>query len=528
MAKQTKDLKTIIPQLQSLEALYNKQTLKGVFGVLLTTEKQETETQLVNKVRAKGLDTLAIETLVGGYVKSSATFIGVAQNAQTVEQTLAGKIAKAKSLKFAHQGDNQTLWIGAFDVSPLTSPPKGSAGGGRSGSIIGILFDVCASKRPTMIPEGQWAKWHSEPKINQECVLAKKNNDQLKTKIAEQAKNKHPGLAGFLAEAKFSCKQSEYACLQPARKALQDLLEQKNISHFEIRAQKYNPPSSGDLAESLASYSKGLVKASRAEFGTEETYNRAMKMSGVQVTAMEENRSISRVRNFEGGWVVLLPAEESSYDLALVSLWGKLIDAGQAIKVQESKNTKVIAGIEMVRIAARDSAIGHDFYLAKYEITENQFKKYDVRYRGQGSQLPITKLDVNQIENFISALNAKEKTNFRIPQAEEWTFVCQNGEDRPYPWGDAEPSCNIKHKNGAQLEHCSKALLGSPVKIATFQPTDQGIFDLIGNAGEVVLNSSNEYEMRGGSFLTTSGDCVEATPLIRRMDTGIRLALDLD
>ena len=66
------------------------------------------------------------------------------------------------------------------------------------------------------------------------------------------------------------------------------------------------------------------------------------------------------------------------------------------------------------------------------------------------------------------------------------------------------------------------------MKIATFQPTDQGIFDLIGNAGEVVLNSSNEYEMRGGSFLTTSGDCVEATPLIRRMDTGIRLALDLD
>ena len=76
----------------------------------------------------------------------------------------------------------------------------------------------------------------------------------------------------------------------------------------------------------------------------------------------------------------------------------------------------------------------------------------------------------------------------------EWEFIATWGGTRTYPWGDEEPSC-ARANIDANACAVHNAVQAPPelARIASYPPSPEGIFDLIGNAGEFVAPAAYAY-----------------------------------
>src|SRR5574341_1082139 len=77
----------------------------------------------------------------------------------------------------------------------------------------------------------------------------------------------------------------------------------------------------------------------------------------------------------------------------------------------------------------------------------------------------------------------------RLPSEQEWERFASNGDPaRRYPWGDAEPSPLRANYD----EHC-----GGPSAVASFPPSELGLYDLAGNLSEWCEDT---FEAGGGGL----------------------------
>jgi formylglycine-generating enzyme required for sulfatase activity len=77
----------------------------------------------------------------------------------------------------------------------------------------------------------------------------------------------------------------------------------------------------------------------------------------------------------------------------------------------------------------------------------------------------------------------------RLPTEAEWSFAASGGEEqRRYPWGDAEPSCELARYQGS----CGSPELDGPHRVGAHSPQGDGLFghaDLAGNIWEPVQDA---------------------------------------
>ncbi len=131
------------------------------------------------------------------------------------------------------------------------------------------------------------------------------------------------------------------------------------------------------------------------------------------------------------------------------------------------------------------------FWIASTEVTN---KQYDMLVKGHkrpaeslGDNDPVTGITRDQAEEFARLLSEKEGKPYRLPTDAEWEYAARGGLDqKDFPWGD----------NTGIDTLCNAGLSGKLLKavpVGSFPPNAFGLYDMVGNASEWVLDTDLDF-----------------------------------
>lgn len=127
-----------------------------------------------------------------------------------------------------------------------------------------------------------------------------------------------------------------------------------------------------------------------------------------------------------------------------------------------------------------------DFYISKYEVTQEQWQYVMGNNPSQNKgnpRYPVEVVSWNDVEQFVETLNMKTDGKFRLPTEAEWEYACRAGGAK-VKYGTAD---------GTSSEHLviysDNASEGQGIKpVGSFPPNELGLYDMSGNVSEWVLD----------------------------------------
>jgi formylglycine-generating enzyme required for sulfatase activity len=149
------------------------------------------------------------------------------------------------------------------------------------------------------------------------------------------------------------------------------------------------------------------------------------------------------------------------------------------------------------------------FLLSSTEVTQAQWTKVmgnnPSSFRDAGADAPVEGVTWNDVQDFLSRLNARGDGRFRLPTEAEWEYAARAGSTTAYAFGD--------HISTRQANYDGE----TPFRVGSFAPNAWGLYDMHGNVWEwcadehcpypteAVTNPVNacgsKYKViRGGSF----------------------------
>ncbi|GHV12892.1 hypothetical protein FACS1894162_8920 [Bacteroidia bacterium] len=149
-----------------------------------------------------------------------------------------------------------------------------------------------------------------------------------------------------------------------------------------------------------------------------------------------------------------------------------------------------------------------DFKIGKYEVTQKQW--WDVMGSwpgaapkttyGKGDNYPMYNVSHDDIQSFLTALNAKTGMNYRLPTEAEWEYAARGGNlSKGYKYSGSNTIGDVAwyDVNSYKLGRSDPAY-GTHV-VGTKSPNELGIYDMSGNVWEWC---SDWYGGYSGSSLT--------------------------
>ena len=132
-----------------------------------------------------------------------------------------------------------------------------------------------------------------------------------------------------------------------------------------------------------------------------------------------------------------------------------------------------------------------DFYIGKYEVTQKQWREImgsDIRQQrdkegttnsiyGEGDNYPVYYISWNEVQEFISRLNARTGKNYRLPTEAEWEYAARGGnKSRGYKYSGSNMPLDVAwyKDNSVSTAH----------PVDTKQPNELGIYNMSGNVRE--------------------------------------------
>jgi serine/threonine protein kinase/formylglycine-generating enzyme required for sulfatase activity len=210
------------------------------------------------------------------------------------------------------------------------------------------------------------------------------------------------------------------------------------------------------------------------------------------------------------------------------------------------------------KLGDREVEIKDDFYLGKYEVTQEEWEKvmgenpsYFSRTGGAKDavkdipdadlkRFPVENVSWDQCQVFVAKLNQREKEAgwvYRLPTEKEWEYACRGGPmvdkaDSAFDYYFAKPTntllpdqANFKHDKGLKRTR----------KVGSYEPNVLGLADMHGSLAEWCddaekgANGVSLRGFRGGCWTHDSGWCRAVarnaySPSSRGQNLGLRLA----
>ena len=176
---------------------------------------------------------------------------------------------------------------------------------------------------------------------------------------------------------------------------------------------------------------------------------------------------------------------------------------------------KFIMGSPLSEPGHKDDELQHQvvlfrpYFMGKYEVTQEQWEVVMGENPSQtkGAKLPVTNISWNDCQNFVSKLNAKTESNYRLPTEAEWEFACRSGANSAYSIGDKITKDDANYEN----------VKGGAKLVGSYKPNAFGLYDMHGNvwefcsdwygaysAGKSIdpmgVKNGHDHVLRGGSF----------------------------
>ncbi|MFO0802890.1 MAG: SUMF1/EgtB/PvdO family nonheme iron enzyme [Gemmataceae bacterium] len=230
-------------------------------------------------------------------------------------------------------------------------------------------------------------------------------------------------------------------------------------------------------------------------------------------------------------------------------------------------------GMEFVRVPKGKSWLGggkdmpgdrevefkEDFYLGKYEVTQEEWEKVmgenpsHFSRTGPGKdavkdvsdadlkRFPVERVSWEDCQLFIERLNKKEKESgwvYRLPKEAEWEYACRGGPvdklDSEFDFYFAKPT-NLLLAEQANFAPGGGKALGRTCKVGSYESSVLALHDMHGNVWEWCDDAAKGADgaslrvHRGGGWYDVSGSCRAADrltflPSDRGSYLGLRLA----
>lgn len=145
------------------------------------------------------------------------------------------------------------------------------------------------------------------------------------------------------------------------------------------------------------------------------------------------------------------------------------------------------------------------FQIGKYEVTNQQWRAVMGRNNrtDQCDLCAVTIGDSEQVAEFIRRLNAKTGKHYRLPTQLEWTYACFAGKPTAYCGGDGVFAVAWSSEN-SDLEFTH------PVGMKL--PNAWGLYDMNGNADELVQDKYPQVSEEGNNDMTCGGSLDSGQP----------------
>jgi serine/threonine protein kinase len=189
------------------------------------------------------------------------------------------------------------------------------------------------------------------------------------------------------------------------------------------------------------------------------------------------------------------------------------------------------------RTGEREVIIAHDFYLGKYEVTQEEWERVTrltpswFSRTGGGKRLvqnisdadlkrfPVENVSWDDVQAFLERLNNLEKVAgwaYRLPNTAEWEYACRGG-----PLSDKTESAYDFYFDKPTNQFLPQQMnaerrLARTCKVGSYQPDRLGFYDMHGNVWEWcndperTVNGALGREPRGGGWSTQAACCTAA------------------
>lgn len=198
------------------------------------------------------------------------------------------------------------------------------------------------------------------------------------------------------------------------------------------------------------------------------------------------------------------------------------MDALRAVEEAELQVDRTLRTMEMVNLAG-------GIIMGKYEVTHAQWQavmqENPARFAMCGEFCPIENVSWNEVQAFLTALNAKTGKHYRLPTEQEWLTACRAGGTFDYCGSNDVDSIAWYAENANDTPHA----------VGLKKPNAWGLYDMSGNVSEWTKTCEDNECLRrvicGGSWLNSkanlnlsSRDWLKAG--LRNSRLGFRLVLD--
>ena len=147
--------------------------------------------------------------------------------------------------------------------------------------------------------------------------------------------------------------------------------------------------------------------------------------------------------------------------------------------------------------------LSQPFAMSKTEVTQAQWVavmgKNPSHFASCGANCPVEKVSWNDVQEYLSRLNARTGKRYLLPSEAEWEYACRAGGTQPYCGGSDIDTIAWHHANSSR----------KPQPVSGKQANAWGLSDMSGNVFEWVEDCWNKnYEdvpTDGSAWM--SGDC---------------------